>query len=83
MSAPKAVCPDCRELKAECACTGEAATVFSPEAVGAMAGFLRAVMQPEPSAGPPHVHVHRLPEAEEEMAAGPFLPSLTIAREGE
>ena len=87
MSAPKGRCPDCRELKAECACPEElpspAGAVFGPEAVDAMAGFLRSIMQPEPHSGPPYVHVHKLPETEEEMAAAPFLPSLTITREGE
>lgn len=64
--------------KAQGAVAGEAGTPFGPEAVGAMAGFLRAIMQP-----PPGIHVHKPPETEEEMAADPFLPSLTITREGE
>jgi hypothetical protein len=47
--------------------------------------FLRRLFGPtagQPSSGPPYTHVHRLPEAEEEMAAAPLLPSLTITKDG-
>lgn len=37
-------------------------------------------LNPEPSSGPPHAHVHRLPETEEEMTAAPVLPALTVER---
>lgn len=40
--------------------------------------FLKAIIAPESSGGPPYTHVHRLPETEEEADADPFLPSLTI-----
>jgi len=44
--------------------------------------FVRSMMgaDPDPGDGHPYEHVLRLPETEEEMAAEPFLPSLTIIR---
>lgn len=62
---------------------GNAGSAFGPEADAAMTGFLRLIMRPDPSPGPPYTHVRKLPETEEEMAAAPFLPSLTITRERE
>ena len=46
--------------------------------------FLRTALGPgRDQPGPPYAHVFRPPETEEEMAADPFLPSLTITRESE
>lgn len=49
----------------------------------AFGSFLRAALGGGPRRdGPPYEHRHRLPETEEELAAEPFLPSLTVEHEG-
>jgi len=48
-----------------------------------MGRLLRSMLGPDPSPGPPYVHVLKLPETEEEMAANPFdEPMFTVARGG-
>jgi hypothetical protein len=42
--------------------------------------FLRAILGPDPAPGPPYSHTLKLPEAEEEMAAAPSLPSMKVIR---
>jgi hypothetical protein len=47
-------------------------------------GMLDRMLGPqEPSPGPPYTHVLKLPETEEEIAAEPLLPRLTITRDGD
>lgn len=85
------LCPRCQLPEAtECICDDEeetapgtdgAGTVFGPEAAGAMAGFLRSVMQPGHPPGPPYAHVFRFPaEPEEGEPYKPPPPPFTVER---
>jgi hypothetical protein len=50
----------------------------SGDAIGRL---LRSMLgPPEPSPGPPFTHVHVMPETEEEIAAQPYLPTMTVER---
>lgn len=65
--------------------TGITVRVDGGEPVQAQIGFipdsvLRAALGPgpEPSSGPPYIHVLKHPETDEEIAAQPYLPTYTI-----
>ena len=41
--------------------------------------LLRSMLgAPDPQPGPPFTHVHAMPETEEEIAAQPYLPTMTV-----
>ncbi len=47
----------------------------------AMDSLLRSMLgPPDPEPGPPYVHVLAMPETEEEIAAQPYLPTMTVER---
>lgn len=55
-----------------------------PEGAGALLAAMFGPSAGQPPSGPPHTHVHRPPETDEEIAASPWPPiTHTITRDGE